>query len=155
MLYLHSTWTCSKKSSASGKWTRDDHFEGHRLSRSCLKAQDFISTISSEHVPIVEGKLDASNIRIMAPPISLVNKVYLPLACLIKRRQQHLHTADGYEMSIVGIVKLTVQLGSYRTKHKLLVVEELLMPVNLGVDFLSKHAVTLIFDQSLVCSYRK
>ena len=58
-------------------------------------------------------------------------------------------------MNIVGIVKLTVQLGSYRTEHKHLVVEQLLMPVILGVDFLSKHAVTLVFDQSLACSYRK
>ena len=43
-----------------------------------------------------------------------------------------------------------MQLGSYTTEHELLVAEHLLMPVILGVDFLSKHAVTVVFDQSLV-----
>ena len=43
-----------------------------------------------------------------------------------------------------------VQLGSYTTEHEILVAEHLLMPVILGVDFLSKHAVTGDFEQSLV-----
>ena len=53
-------------------------------------------------------------------------------------------------MSIVGMVRLMVQLGSYTTGHELLVAEQLLMPVILGVDFLCKHTVTVVFDQSLV-----
>ena len=53
-------------------------------------------------------------------------------------------------MSIVGMVRLKVQLGSCTIEHELLVAENLLMPVILGVDFLSKHAVTVVFDQSLV-----
>ena len=48
------------------------------------------------------------------------------------------------------MVRLMVQLGSYTTEHELLVAEHLLMPVILGVDFLSKHAVTVVFYQSLV-----
>ena len=49
-------------------------------------------------------------------------------------------------MSIVGMVRLKVLLGSYTSEHELLVTEHLLMPVILGVDFLSKHAVTVVFD---------
>ena len=131
----------------------NDHFKGHRSFRSCLEAQEFITAVSSEHVPIIEGKLNASNVKIMVDSgssVSLVDKAYLPSACLIRRRQQSLRTADGHGMSIVGMVRLMVQLGSYTTEHEFLVAEHLLMPVILGVDFLSKHAVTVVFDQSLV-----
>ena len=62
---LQSTWTCSKRLSASGKWTGNDHFKGHRSFRSCLEAQEFITAVSSEHVPIIERKLDASNVKLM------------------------------------------------------------------------------------------
>ena len=139
MLQLQSTWTCSKRLSASGKWTGNDHFKGHRSFRSCLEAQEFITAVSSEHVPIIEGKLDASNAKLTVDSgssVSLVEKACFPLACLILRRQQSLRTADGHGMSIVGMVRLKVQLGSYTTEHELLVAEHLLMPVILGVDFL-------------------
>ena len=49
------------------------------------RAQEFITAVSSEHVPIIEGKLDASNVKIMVDSgssISLVDKAYLPSACL-------------------------------------------------------------------------
>ena len=82
--------------------------------------------------------------------VSLVDKAYLPSAGVIKRRQQSLRIADGHGMSVVGMVRLTVQLGSYKTEHELLVAEQLLMPVILGVDFLSKHTVTVVFDHRLV-----
>ena len=104
---------------------------GFRSFRSCLEAQEFITAVLSEHVPITEGKLDASNVKIMVDSgssVSLVDKAYLPLACLIRRRQQSIRTADGHGMSIVGMVRLMVQL--------LLVAERLLMPVILGVDFI-------------------
>ena len=78
------------------------HFKGHRPSLSCLEAQESITAILSEHVPIIEGKLDASNVNIMVDTgssVSLVDKAYLPLACLIRRRQQSFRTADGHGMS--------------------------------------------------------
>ena len=47
------------------------------------------------------------------------------------------------------MVRLTVHLGAFKAEQELLVAEQLLMPVILGVDFLSKHSVTVVFDRSL------
>ena len=83
VLQLQSTWTCSKRLSAPGKWTENDHFKAHRSFCSCLEAQEFITAVSSEHVPIIEGKLDASNVKLMVDSgssVSVVDKAYLPLA---------------------------------------------------------------------------
>ena len=82
-IQLQSTWTCSKRLSAPGNWTGNDHFKAHRSFRSCLEAQEFITAVSSEHVPISERKLDASNVKLMVDSgssVSVVDKAYLPLA---------------------------------------------------------------------------
>ena len=152
MLQLQPTWTCSKKLSAPGKWTGDDYIKGYRPSRSYLEAQEFITAVSSERVPVIKGKLDDSDVKIMVDSgssVSLVDKAYLPSGCVILRRQQALRTADGHGMRIVGMVRLTVHLGAFKAEQELLVAEQLLMPVILGVDFLSKHSVTVVFDRSL------
>eukprot|EP00731_Ephydatia_muelleri_P016112 Em0009g536a len=57
------TWTCSKKLSAPGKWTGDDYIKGYRPSRSYLEAQEFITAVSSERVPVIKGKLDDSDVK--------------------------------------------------------------------------------------------
>ena len=80
--------------------------------------------------------------------VSLVDKPYLPSGCVILRRQQALRTADGHGMRIVGMVRLTVHLGAFKAEQELLVAEQLLMPVILGVDFLSKHS-----QWSLIAAY--
>ena len=57
----------------------------------------------------------AINAKIIADSsssVSLVDKAYLPSACLIRRRQQSHCTAHGHGMSIVGMVRLMVQLES-------------------------------------------
>ena len=152
MLQLQTTWTCSKKLSAPGKWTGDDYINGYRPSRSYLEAQEFITAVSSERVPIIKGKQDDNDVKIMVDSgssVSLVDKAYLPSGCVILRRQQALRTADGHRMRIVGMVRLTVHLGAFKAEQELLVAEQLLMPVILGVDFLSKHSVTVVFDRSL------
>ena len=152
VLQLQPTWTCSKKLSAPGKWTGDDYIKGYRPSRSYLEAQEFITAVSSERVPVIKGKLDDSDVKIMVDSgssVSLVDKAYLPSGCVILRRQQALRTADGHGMRIVGMVRLTVHLGAFKAEQELLVAEQLLMPVILGVDFLSKHSVTVVFDRSL------
>ena len=129
-----------------------DYIKGYRPSRSYLEAQEFITAVSSERVPVIKGKLDDSNVKIMVDSgssVSLVDKAYLPSGCVILRRQQALRTADGHGMRIVGMVRLTVHLGAFKAEQELLVAEQLLMPVILGVDFLSKHSVTVVFDRSL------
>ena len=138
--------------SAPGKWTGDDYIKGYRPSRSYLEAQEFITAVSSERVPVIKGKLDDSDVTIMVDSgssVSLVDKAYLPSGCVILRRQQALRTADGHGMRIVGMVRLTVHLGAFKAEQELLVAEQLLMPVILGVDSLSKHSVTVVFDRSL------
>ena len=130
MLQLQPTWTCSKKLSAPGKWTGDDYIKGYRPSRSYLEAQDFITAVSSEHVPVIKGKLDDSDVKIMVDSgssVSLVDKAYLPSGCVILRRQQALRTADGHGMRIVGMVRLTVHLGAFKAEQEIVYIDYILI----------------------------
>ena len=53
-------------------------------------------------------------------------------------------------MGVMGTDRLAVQLGEYRTVHEFLVAEELLVPVIIGVDFLSRHSVILDYSNQTV-----
>ena len=63
---------------------------------------------------------------------------------------RQLWTADGHKMGVMGTARLAVQLGEYRAVHEFLVAEELLMPVIIGVDFLSRHSVILDYSNQTV-----
>ena len=50
-------------------------------------------------------------------------------------------------MRLMGTARLAVQSGEY---HEFLVAEELLMPVMIGVDFLSRHSVILDYSNQTI-----
>ena len=57
-------------------------------------------------------------------------------------------TASGEPMPIVGSMKATVRIGKLRQpeQHEFLVVQNLVSPVILGVDFMQQHGVVLDFS---------
>ena len=54
-------------------------------------------------------------------------------------------TASGEPLSIVDYVKTTVQVDSFKTEHEFVVVESLIYPVILGIDFLQHNELVLDF----------
>ena len=116
VLQLQPTWTCSKKLSTSGKWTGDDHIKGYRPSRSYLEAQEFITAISSERVPVIKGTLDDSDVKIMVDSgssVSLVDKAYLPLGCVILRYYNHPQNIDVYGKFLLTPTNMRVRWEGY------------------------------------------
>ena len=151
---MQSTWACcTLLRNVSGKWTGND-FEGHRSFRKLLRAQeDFIAAATTnERVPIIEGVLEGNAVHFMidsGSAVSLVAKAALPLNSPIRMENaRQLWTADGHKMGVMGTARLAVQLGEYRAVHEFLVAEELLMPVIIGVDFLSRHSVILDYSNN-------
>ena len=59
-------------------------------------------------------------------------------------------TASGDLLQIVGHVQAPVKLGELELQHKFVVVEKLVAPVILGVDFLHCNSLVLNFTQSPV-----
>ena len=83
--------------------------------------------------------------------VSLITQEIAIKNCSIghwKAVQVRLVTASGEPMPIVGSVKATVRIGKLRqpVQHKFLVVQNLVSPVILGVDFMQQHGVVLEFS---------
>ena len=51
-------------------------------------------------------------------------------------------TATGEPLPVVDLVQVPVQVGDFKTVHEFMVVDCLMYPVILGVDFLQKNALT-------------
>ena len=66
------------------------------------------------------------------------------------RRPLQLVTASGEKLPIVGHVRVPVKLGELELLHDFVVVENLVAPVILGVDFLHSNGLVLDFTQSHV-----
>ena len=76
-------------------------------------------------------------------PVSLLRKSDMNRMSSVqhvhKQPRVRLITAAGEPLPVVGIV----QVGNFKTTHDFLVVDYLIYPVILGVDFLHKNALTL------------
>ena len=59
-------------------------------------------------------------------------------------------SAAGDNIPTLGSITLSVRLGPLRTNHSLVIVNSLISPVILGLDFLCKHKITVDFSSSPV-----
>ena len=57
--------------------------------------------------------------------------------------------ADGRQLTPLGTLTTTVDLGILTASHNFIVVQQLSVPAILGCDFLSKHGVILDFEQGV------
>ena len=59
-------------------------------------------------------------------------------------------SAAGDNIPTLGSITLSVRLGPLRTNHSSVIVDSLISPVILGLDFLRKHKITVDFSSSSV-----
>ena len=93
-----------------------------------LDSGSSVSLIRQEVLPKTQGIIKIVSVN---PPVQLV-------------------TASGDHLPIVDHVKAPVQLGKLEMMHNFVVVESLVSPVILGVDFLQENALVLDFGKTPV-----
>ena len=59
-------------------------------------------------------------------------------------------SAAGEPISLLGQITLPIQLGDIKTDHPFVVVQSLITPVILGIDFMQKHGLVLDFTTTLL-----
>ena len=60
-------------------------------------------------------------------------------------------SATGDPIKVIGCATFPVQVGSINVDHSLVVVQFLITPVILGIDFMQEHGLILDFTSSPVC----
>ena len=70
------------------------------------------------------------------------------------RKPQQLVTASGEQLPILEHVRIPIKLGELELLHEFVVVENLVAPVILGVDFLHGNELMLDFTQGRVVVHR-
>ena len=106
---------------------------------------------------VTTGKLGGIPCELMldsGSSVSLAKRDALSKARYVRqtevKRPVQLVTASGEQLPIVEHIQATVQLGELELSHHFVVVEKLVAPVILGVDFLHKNALVLDFSQTPV-----
>ena len=66
------------------------------------------------------------------------------------KRPLQLVTASGGRLPVMGHIRALIELGGLKLLHEFVVVESLVAPMILGVDFLHENALVLDFTQSPV-----
>ena len=74
----------------------------------------------------------------------------LPGSQLVSKASVHVVSAMGEPIPVLGRVTLPVQVGPIKVDHPLVVVQSLITPVILGIDFLQAHGLILDFTTTLV-----
>ena len=85
--------------------------------------------------------------------ISLVRKdtaTWLPRSQPVSEASVHVVSATGETIPVLGRVTLPVQVGPIEVEHSLVVVQSLITPVILGIDFLQAHGLILDFTTTPV-----
>ena len=83
--------------------------------------------------------------------VSLVRNSILPRTLGVKQLKPgdlQLVSAAGEPMPVVGQANVVVQVGQLSVEHPLVVVDSLISPVILGMDFLQQHGLVLDFASS-------
>ena len=108
-------------------------------------------------VTVTKGRLGGIPVELMldsGSSVSLVQGNILSQAQDIVHikavRPLQLVTASGEQLPIMGHIRALVNLGELELLHEFVVVESLVAPVILGVDFLQGNALVLDFSQSPV-----
>ena len=141
-----------------GAWT------GQQASPSTSLTSD-ITTVTVAAVKctatMIKGKLGEVAVEFMLDSGSSVSLIQYDLLKSVKNvtrvnmvKALQLMTASGDSLPILQHVKALVQLGELNIFHEFVVVNSLVTPIILGVDFLQENGLTLDFSQTpvAVCS---
>ena len=103
---------------------------------------------------VLKGRLGHIKVDILldsGSTVSLVRNSILPRTLgvkLLKPGDLQLVSAAGEPMPVVGQANVVVQVGQLSVEHPLVVVDSLISPVILGMDFLQQHGLVLDFASS-------
>ena len=100
------------------------------------------------------GKVGGVDVEIMLDSGSLVQQHVLSQAqgvTYVEAEQKlRLLTASGEQLPIIGHVSVSVHIGELKVTHNFVVVDKLVAPVIIGVDFLHKNSLMLDFTKESV-----
>ena len=106
---------------------------------------------------MIKGKLGGIVVEFMLDSGSSVSLVQCDILKSVKNMTQvdttttlWLVTASGDTLPILRHIRTVVQLGELNIVHEFLVVNSLVIPVILGVDFLQENSLVLDFSQTPV-----
>lgn len=82
--------------------------------------------------------------------VSLVRSSFLTERVFsnVKRKNLTLRTVNGQKMSVTECVDLCVEVGGMSYFHEFIVSKELIYPMILGLDFISKNRIQLEFTSN-------
>ena len=133
---------------------------GQQPSQSSLSPQAItVATVRSK-ASVIMGEVGSISVEIMfdsGSAVSLLRKGDMDQMESVQHLRMDpevkLITASGAPLPIVGHVQTTVQVGSLKVAHDFVVVDSLIYPVILGIDFLQVNEIVLDFT-SLPVSVR-
>ena len=106
-----------------------------------------VSARTTQHIPAyITGTINNHQTQLLldsGASCSVVSKKYINTDKISPTQSIQLINADGRSFKPLGISLATVTLGQFSANHTFLVVDNLSVPVILGCDFMSKHALVL------------
>ena len=167
MLRVRKNWT-SRQRLPFGKRARGvPHGLGaplNTVSPSCYNcdvSKLIIAAVRSQGA-VVKGKLGSKTTEIMMDSGSSISLVIEGLVKELPHDQNNalpqniqLVSAAGDPIPVIGNITASIQVGNLTVYHPLVVVQSLIVPVILGMDFLQQHGLTLDFTTTPVTIHHK
>ena len=146
-------WTpCKELPSAAGKreW---DVCDGQQASQQSVSPDTVIVAAIKKHATVITGEVGGKCTEIMldsGSSVSLVRRDLLPyIQDAVKLpipSQPQLVTASGEPLLVVDHIRAKVKIKELQLTHDFLVVNSLVVPVILGINFLQKNQLVLDFS---------
>ena len=127
----------------------------------CDVSKLIIAAVRSQGA-VVKGKLGSKTTEIMMDSGSSISLVIEGLVKDLPHDQNNalpqniqLVSAAGDPIPVIGNITASIQVGNLTVYHPLVVVQSLIVPVILGMDFLQQHGLTLDFTTTPVTIHDK
>ena len=154
---MWATWTHSEGVPPSGKWG-GGVWIGSQMPRQLNIDPPSLVTVATikTDAAILKAYFGNNQTEMMldsGSAVSLVRQDIVKSCNIISQMplpQIQLVTASGDKLPIKDYVRVPIEVQGEKLTHDFLVVDKLITPVILGIDFLQKHGLTLNFSHSPV-----
>ena len=157
MLFMWKKWTFCKRLLV-GKWQRGAS-EGAETPRKPISPMNVVSVVVAalkSNAAITHGMVGKMEVDIMLDSGSSVSLIQEGVATDFLGEKTPspvgltLVSAAGEDIPVLGCITVPLGIGSLQVSHSLIIVQSLIAPVILGLDFLQKHRLVLDFASSPV-----
>ena len=140
-----------------GKWTRDVS-EGAEASQEQLKPHRISVVVAAVRLNAATtwGMVGEREVEMMLDSGSSISLIQESVAAAFSTEYNtvsfgsKLVSASGDNILVLGYMTLSLCIGEVQASHPLVVVQSLIVPVILGLDFLQKHGMILDFTSNPV-----